>query len=244
MENASKALLMAGGVLIAILVISLLVFAFNQISDYRKSASNLEKDTQLAKFNEQFTQYINKNLKGTDLISLVNRVIDFNQTKNTAGEIDYNQKIEVKINLAPAGSMSFKDKYSGGNLFKDDNYTIPTSASNNCKFAKALNEMRNLERTYSLKVLDTISSNYESLKSYYIDNDKRHGKSLDDVIGSKTLSQANYDELVNMLKNANKNTIIEQYREYSELKTSTFKATDEQYAPNGQIKLIGFEFVK
>ena len=36
MENASKALLMAGGMLIALLVIGALLLAFNQIGDYEK----------------------------------------------------------------------------------------------------------------------------------------------------------------------------------------------------------------
>lgn len=39
MENASKFLLMAGGILIALLVISALVLMFNQIGDYEDRKS-------------------------------------------------------------------------------------------------------------------------------------------------------------------------------------------------------------
>ena len=58
MENASKALLIAGGVLLAIMVASLLILTFTKISDYQSSAQTLQKDSQLAQFNEQFTQYV------------------------------------------------------------------------------------------------------------------------------------------------------------------------------------------
>ena len=44
MENASKALIMAGGILITILVVSLLVLFWNQVSDYKKTNS---KDLEL-----------------------------------------------------------------------------------------------------------------------------------------------------------------------------------------------------
>ena len=90
MENASKALVIAGGVLITILVVSLFILFVNQVSDFEKSRSDEVKDSQLASFNEQFTQYARNDLKGVDLISLINKVIDYNSKGTGAGEIDYN----------------------------------------------------------------------------------------------------------------------------------------------------------
>ena len=40
MENASKALVMAGGILIALLVIGALLLMFNQVSDYQRSGTD------------------------------------------------------------------------------------------------------------------------------------------------------------------------------------------------------------
>ena len=54
MENASKALLIAGGILIALIIISLLVVMFTQIGDYQKSQSSGSKESQLAEFNRDF----------------------------------------------------------------------------------------------------------------------------------------------------------------------------------------------
>lgn len=43
MENASKALIMAGGILIALLVIGALVLMFNQLSYYQRTETDSEK---------------------------------------------------------------------------------------------------------------------------------------------------------------------------------------------------------
>lgn len=96
MENATKALLMAGGLLISILVVGLLVIGYRSISDYQQSASNIKKDQQLSSFNQNFTQYVRDDLVGTDVISLVNKIADYNKKTGGAGEIDYSYKISIK----------------------------------------------------------------------------------------------------------------------------------------------------
>ena len=108
MENASKALIMAGGILITILVVSLLVLFWNQVSDYKKTSSDAEKEAQLSTFNEQFTQYARTDLRGVDLISLVNKVINYNSKKRGAGEIDYSQKITLVVTIG----QEFRTKYA------------------------------------------------------------------------------------------------------------------------------------
>ena len=57
MENASKALLMAGGILTALLVIGALILMFNQLGIYQKSNSQAEKNSQIAAFNRKFEKY-------------------------------------------------------------------------------------------------------------------------------------------------------------------------------------------
>ena len=53
MENASKALVMAGGILIALLVVGALMLMINQVSYYQKSESTSEKAQQQAEFNKE-----------------------------------------------------------------------------------------------------------------------------------------------------------------------------------------------
>ena len=83
MENASKALLMAGGILIAILIIGALILMFNQLSDYQNAQSTNEKTSKLADFNSSFERYTDSSgIKGTDIISLANKIVDYNSIEN------------------------------------------------------------------------------------------------------------------------------------------------------------------
>jgi len=73
MENASKALLMAGGVLIAIITIALLVRSFNTISIFQQAKLSEEEQAQLVAFNEQYTKYLNQYVYGTEVRTLINK---------------------------------------------------------------------------------------------------------------------------------------------------------------------------
>ena len=81
MENASKALLMAGGVLIAILIIALLVYSFGTMGGYFDTENKEELAKQLKVFNDQYEVYNRKLLRGVDVISVINKVLDNNQKK-------------------------------------------------------------------------------------------------------------------------------------------------------------------
>ena len=59
MENASKALLMAGGVLIGILIISLAVYLFADFGSKSASINAQNFQKQLSAFNSKFTSYQN-----------------------------------------------------------------------------------------------------------------------------------------------------------------------------------------
>ena len=57
MENATKALMIAAGMILAMLVIVLLIYAWGKFSDYYTSGSELADINDLAEFNLQFTNY-------------------------------------------------------------------------------------------------------------------------------------------------------------------------------------------
>ena len=76
MENTSKALLMAGGILIAIITIALLVRSFNSISIFQKTKLSEEEQAQLLAFNEQYTKYLNQYVYGTEVRTLINKYKD------------------------------------------------------------------------------------------------------------------------------------------------------------------------
>lgn len=96
MENASKALLMAAGVLIALMTIGLLVIMFNNMSNTQKEGIQVAREAQVIEFNNQFTTYLRDDVRGSDMISLMNRVIDYNIRKGDNSEEKY-QEIELTI---------------------------------------------------------------------------------------------------------------------------------------------------
>ena len=107
MENASKALVMAGTILISLMVISALMLSYNNFRHYEQTKSDAKEEKDIVEFNNQYTVYYRNNVRGTDLISLVNKVTDYNLK-------DENQENNIKINIDLNGEE--KDfSYSGEN---------------------------------------------------------------------------------------------------------------------------------
>ena len=76
MENASKAIIMAGGILIALIIVSLIVMIFGGMGElYSQEGENLTIE-QLEKFNRQFATY-DRSLYGSELLSLANLISDY-----------------------------------------------------------------------------------------------------------------------------------------------------------------------
>jgi len=57
-ENASKALIMAGSILIGVLILSVFVYMFNTMGQYAAAAEERRAKTQVDMFNANFTKYI------------------------------------------------------------------------------------------------------------------------------------------------------------------------------------------
>ena len=221
MENASKFLLMAGGILIALLVISALVLMFNQIGDYEKGKSNTEKVSQVADFNKEFMVFTYDNIQGTDIISLANKIVNFNSKSGMQNSINYDKKIKLYLNFGnknKSGSFAYK---LGGNpvIFTKDSYTIENYSS---EFLQLISKYMEYDNKFSIKVMNRLSANYSSLQD--------GTKTIKDVTGRSDISQ-------DIIKD------IPKYREYSEFKGSTFKNTKIEY-DGEQIKKMDFEFVK
>ena len=102
MENASKALIIAGGVLISLLVISLLVFGFTNLKDYMSSKQSVDYTEQISEFNRQFDAY-NKDIYGSELLSLANKVEDYNKKYRTE---DGYTKLEIQVTFLTDESIT------------------------------------------------------------------------------------------------------------------------------------------
>lgn len=237
MENASKALLIAGGMLIALLIIGALLIMITHIGDYQSSGDRNKKNSQLAKFNRDFERFVDdKGITGVDIISLINKVIDYNNksaNSESTNYVDYN----IKITLQIRGFDSFNGKYvyNSKKIFDKDIYKFgPNQTAKEGNSIKTLQdlakaetilkipELKQLSNLYSNDDTDTIEKIKEKLQE--IDNDKY-----------KNWNGKNKNEEPTL------DTIIK-YTQYSEFKTSKFIVDDDPVYENGQIKELFFVF--
>ncbi len=95
MENATKALVMAGGILIAIMILAALLYA----STYWKIMPEKQDETtaakQLSEFNQQYESYDRDALYGTDLVTVLNKAIDNNERYDAKPRRKYVYKYRI-----------------------------------------------------------------------------------------------------------------------------------------------------
>lgn len=85
MENASKALIIAGSILVSILVISLGVMIFNNMKNNVKDSANLTEQ-EVASFNADITPYLGTNVSGSQVNTLIQRATSINNSSLNSGD--------------------------------------------------------------------------------------------------------------------------------------------------------------
>ena len=85
MENATKALLIAAAILIAILIISLGLVVYNMASETVQGISL--NDTEVKAFNDKWTHYTGESVSGTTVNALISDVFTNNMTADNAKQI-------------------------------------------------------------------------------------------------------------------------------------------------------------
>lgn len=89
MENASKALLMAAGVLIAILIISIAVYLFSNFAGTSKQIHANIENNRIQQFNSHFTTYVDDdNVTIYDIITMANLATQNNQNHGFSKRTD------------------------------------------------------------------------------------------------------------------------------------------------------------
>ena len=108
MENASKALIMAGSVLLALLVIGSLVLMFNSLSNLKTEEAASDEALKLMEYNKQIQTY-NRELYGPELISLANLIQDYNYRQAT---LDTYNSIKIKVDMTNLKEDYFDKEYT------------------------------------------------------------------------------------------------------------------------------------
>ena len=119
MENASKALIIAGAILLAILLISLGIMIFNQAQDTVNNSGMSQAE--ITAFNNKFLKYEGKGKKTSDIKMLANEVLVSNAEPSNASRVitvwnKTKEKTIVSVNNKSAIDMS--------SIEKDKTYTV------------------------------------------------------------------------------------------------------------------------
>ena len=100
MENASKALIIAGAILLAILLISLGIMVFNKAQDIT-DGSQLDQ-AEVSTYNSKFTKYEGNIVSGSQVKALIGEV-------NTNNVSDQNNKVIRHIDLEGVDTITNSD---------------------------------------------------------------------------------------------------------------------------------------
>lgn len=114
MENASKALLIAAGFLIGIIIVSMLVLGYNQISNYYQQQSDNISLNQIVELNKKFTNYDGRTIRGNEMLSVINLVVDYNTWVDNNASEGYNK---IDLNISFEGIVAYSSTESKWSTF-------------------------------------------------------------------------------------------------------------------------------
>ena len=87
MENASKALIIAGAILLSILIISLGIMVYNNAKNTVGNAS-LDKQ-EIETFNSQWQVYVGKNKTASEVYTMMSAIVASNASESSSGKGRY-----------------------------------------------------------------------------------------------------------------------------------------------------------
>lgn len=95
MENAAKALLIAGAVLIAILLLTLFTYLFSQMADSTSNIYTILERSEISEFNQQFLNYEGRGIRENttpltvqDVATLINLAQDSKNNSKFAATVE------------------------------------------------------------------------------------------------------------------------------------------------------------
>ena len=114
MENASRALVIAGGVLLSLIIIGVVMFAYRGITSLQKEKDISLSNEQVSKINEQIEKYTKKSvIYGSEVLSICNAIEDYSRKyPESEGYPKITAIIKIKANGANNVELFFKDEYN------------------------------------------------------------------------------------------------------------------------------------
>ena len=244
MENATKALLIAAAILIILMLISTMLIFKDQLAGYFSGRHDSKMVEQLVEFNNRFENYNGQTIRGNELISVMNNIIDYN---NYQAGIEGYERVIIKIDLLGyQEELKYKNE-SGSN-------TLITGAvihnQNNDDVIKRISETSGRltdEATSGIdKITDTKLQKMSASISNIVDDDeitnpllKEDYKEYRKQVLKRILGYEVEEIDIPKIKQA-----TYQYYQYTQFKRAMFKCTGVTYnTTNGRVNGMTFEVV-
>ena len=228
MENATKALLIAAGIFFAMMIISVAILGFQNITNYYLEREKNKETEQLAKFNKQYSNYNRDDVRGSDLISLVNKIIDYNKANEDDPAIE-----PIEIIIEPLVDEDFYYDYDDHNepdmklLKLNVAYEEPTTDTNK-SILSLLEKVDQIEGKYPKGKANKLANNITVL---FI-TDENQIRNRKDYLEDLKVTDTG-DELTND---------ILKYYQYVQFKRAHFDCKQLTYTNDGRVKKFVFEF--
>ena len=214
MENAAKALTIAGTILISLLVISAVVFMYRDLTSVKRQDAENQKLQEITDFNKSFESF-DKTLSGAKMLSLSNKIKDYNE-KYTVRMSEGYKKIELYINGNNNNNGTEWSEYYSELQRKVD--TMMNDKYISANYLEALKEAKDVKSNASSLHLDREQAD-ETLKE------------LREKLGNTRFSEAE-KEYINDYKI---------YEQYLKIKKQTFKPAGIEYDErNGRITKMSY----
>lgn len=108
MENASKALLIAGGVLIAVLILSIAVHLVVTYKEVGTAYEDMNVENEVKSFNNNFTKFIGRtDITPQEIVSIINYCEEYEQNYGVAPEIDIKNASPYNITKIKKDAIEF-----------------------------------------------------------------------------------------------------------------------------------------
>lgn len=220
MENASKALIIMGSVLIAILLVTLFLFAWGKISEYQSSIASLSEIENTSKFNSTFTAYDRDDVSGYELLSLLNQIIDYNERKTVDtknGNEESFKHIQINVLMEENTSSEINRK----KLTYDDTIRLFNKQEYEESELTLYNKSTSSRPSFKKGIEETIQRAIIS-----VGGNEKNAQKVAKNIGSIFITESDIEEKANRLYKGDKNYV------YSEMAQNYNNCTGENVDAN------------
>ena len=164
MENASKALLMTGSILIGIILLSLAVYVYNIMSEAKKMETSTFTEEQLLKYNQEFLAYDKSRMYGTDVITVLNKAIDNNEKYKDDDSYFIDIKIILKDDVSEVVTKYTWDKTKGKYTSTDTSNNVVLTAGKYTLF----DNIESIKKILNTGIKTNLNETIDNHKSYQI----------------------------------------------------------------------------